>query len=592
MTKVVAGKMVAVGEVARVGVLVLGMHRSGTSALARMLSLLGCDLPANLMAPHPSNESGHWESLTIAHLNDEILASAGSKWDDWLAFNAGWYKSPKAAAFKEKALTVLEEEFGASRFFILKDPRICRLAPFWLDVLKDAAVRPAIIMPVRNPLEVAESLSTRDGIDLALGHLLWLRHVLEAEAATRGLPRFHSSYDSLLGDWPRLIPDTQEALSLSWPRFSPLVSEEIGTFLTERLRHHRQSPRSVSDNPLLSAWLRDAYAIFHRWSEESETETDHATLDRIRMELDAAAPAFARLISGGQKAAREAKALDCRLKEAQSKLTEVEAAAAAKRRHAEQVEQELQAEVQSLRAELGDVRSQFSHSQSALAQRSAEADETAAKLQEVERRFAEERRSESARMAERIDEIAALTRLLREKEEEISSARNCHRAEKDEVERRLSELETAHSQELERARRQIAELEAERRTVEASMKAINSEKRKAEGRLSERFSEIAEMTRLLAEKEGAAKDSEEQAEWLRSFLTVLMSDSRSETLKGRLAAFLPASVRSKKQKAKLKRKGIFDGDAYLSAHADVVDAGMDPLWHYINHGLGEGRRRG
>ena len=85
----------------RIGVLVLGMHRSGTSALTRVLNLLGCDLPATLMDSAAFNEAGHWESMAIMGLNDEILQSAGSHWHDWLSFNPGWYSSPKAAEYKE-----------------------------------------------------------------------------------------------------------------------------------------------------------------------------------------------------------------------------------------------------------------------------------------------------------------------------------------------------------------------------------------------------------------------------------------------------------------------------------------------------------
>src|SRR5690606_30890898 len=108
----------------------LGMHRSGTSAVTRIFSLLGCDLPANLMGANKTNEAGHWESVPICQLNDRLLESAGSCWHDWQAFNPGWLRSPKAQTFREEALSVLEQEFGNSRLFVLKDPRICRLVPF------------------------------------------------------------------------------------------------------------------------------------------------------------------------------------------------------------------------------------------------------------------------------------------------------------------------------------------------------------------------------------------------------------------------------------------------------------------------------
>lgn len=588
-------------EVTRIGVMVLGMHRSGTSALTRVLNLLGCDLPKTLMGAGPTNEAGHWESTAIMRLNDEILSSAGTNWHDWLAFNPGWYASPKAADFKERALAALEEEFEASRFFVLKDPRICRLAPFWLDVLETSGIRPAVILPVRNPLEVADSLAKRDDLDPALGHLLWLRHVLEAEAGTRGHQRFHCSFEGLLSGWPRLISGTQEQLGISWPRLSPLVNEEVDAFLTERLRHHQASPKAVSNNPFLSAWLRDTFAIFQRWSEEGETTADHAALDRIRSELDYAAPSFARLISAGRQSAQKAQALEARLKETQGRLGEAEAAVVSHQQKAQQLECQLeeirtelssseaaaaemehriaevtellavargeltnaQAEAESLRTELDDSRAQLAHTQSALAQSRAEADETAAKLQETERSLAEELQAERARVAERVDEIAGLTRMLREAQE---------------AEGRLSEAEAARRKEAERADRLAGELE--------------TEKRAGENRLSERFREIAVMTRLLDEKENAARLSEEQTEWLREVSAVLMNGSGSEKLKGRLAALLPAPIRLKKQKAQLKRKGIFDPDAYLAAHVDVAEAGIDPLWHYINHGMGEGRQRG
>jgi hypothetical protein len=79
-------------------VLVLGMHRSGTSALSRMLSLLGCDLPKTLMPESPDNARGYWESWPVTHLNDAVLASGGSRWDDWLPFNANWYDSMRGSS--------------------------------------------------------------------------------------------------------------------------------------------------------------------------------------------------------------------------------------------------------------------------------------------------------------------------------------------------------------------------------------------------------------------------------------------------------------------------------------------------------------
>jgi len=137
----------------RSAVIVLGMHRSGTSALARVLNLLGCDLPKNLMAANPTNEAGHWEPQLIAALNDRILESGGSSWDDWLRFNPRWLDSPKAEEFCEEAVELTRSEFGGSRLFVLKDPRICRLLPFWQRVLQR--------LPTLGPTEARGYLRAR-----------------------------------------------------------------------------------------------------------------------------------------------------------------------------------------------------------------------------------------------------------------------------------------------------------------------------------------------------------------------------------------------------------------------------------------------
>jgi len=585
-----------------------------------------------------SNESGHWESVAIMNLNDEILRSAGSSWHDWLLFNPGWYSSPKAAEYKEKARAVLESEFGRSSLFVIKDPRISRFAPFWIDVLESAGVRPVIVTQVRNPLEVAGSLSLRNGIEPSLGHLLWLRHVLDAEAGSRGFTRFHSSYEGLLTGWPILASGMQGTLGISWPRLSAMANEEIGAFLSENLRHHVETPKNVTGNPLLSTWLRDAFAILSRWTEDGEAEVDHAELDRIRAELDGAAPAFAQLILSGERRAEELEEKTSELSSAEAELTQrvaeleesrrtlSEAQAALARSDGElssaeaqltqrvaELEEgrrmlsEVQAALTRSDGELNSARDQLSQTQSALAQRRAEADEVTAQLRatkeslaeaenarrkEAERaeRVAADLEAERTRAAVRSEEIAALSRLLQEREAELSAAVERSREETAAIQRRLAEADQERELEAERAKRLADEVEEERRRTSAEQQKLRAERRMMESRLSERFSELAVMTRLLGEKENAVRAADEQAAWLRQVSAALLNGSGSRSLKARLAALMPAPIRVRKQKARLKRTGIFDPDAYLAAHPDVAEAGLDPLWHYINHGMAEGRQ--
>lgn len=524
----------------RIAVLVLGMHRSGTSALSRVFSLLGCDLPKTLMSGDEANETGHWESLPISQMDDELLSSAGSQWWDWLPVNPGWYSSPRVAEFKEKALALLEDEFGSSPLFVLKDPRICRIAPFWLDVLDEAGVKPAVVIPVRNPLEVADSLAKRDGFNPALGHLLWLRHVLDAEAATRGMPRLHTSYEGMLAGWPGLVAATQAALGISWPRLSPLVSNEIDQSLSDRLRHHRHPAQSVSDNPLLSAWLRESYAIFVRWAEEGEREEDYAVLDSIRTDFDGAAPAFAHLVAVGQHAERKLNTVESSLKDAESRCEEVTEQLGGVR----SVLDRTQAELNNLRSEANELQGQLSHTQSALAQRSAEADELSSAL--------------------------AMARAeIEGAERRVAEAENARRAETDAAEERAREAEAAYRKDIER---------------------LDGELKRERSRISDRFKEIATLTRLLSEREKAEISAAEEAAWLRNVSRVLLGGFGPKSIRGWFLTLLPKQFRAASRQRLLKEKGLFDAEAYLIANPDVAEAGLDALTHYILHGMDEGRQ--
>ena len=104
-------------------VMVLGMHRSGTSAFASVLGLLGADLPKSLLPPSETNENGYWESRELVAIHDELLSTGGSKWDDWRAFNPEWYQSSVAGTYKSRILDVLRKDFANSRLFAVKDPR-------------------------------------------------------------------------------------------------------------------------------------------------------------------------------------------------------------------------------------------------------------------------------------------------------------------------------------------------------------------------------------------------------------------------------------------------------------------------------------
>ena len=369
----------------KVAVLVAGMHRSGTSALTRCLSLLGCDLPKTLVpASRFDNELGFWESEPIIKLNEEILASAGSTWNDWTPFNPDWFDSPGSDEFRERAQEILKDEFGNSRLFVLKEPRICRLLGFWIEAVQVFGATPLVVSPIRNPLEVAASLERRNKMDPAVSQLIWLRHVLDAEFSSRGLKRAYVRYDDILREWQMTAVKLGKDLGISWPRRSMPAGMEIEAFLSPAQRHHVENDASVFQNPNISRWIRSTFEIVDRWAHGTTRKTDLSDLDQIRAAFDEAVPAFIRPIATGQLVERKNRALEVKLATRDTEAKELAAKLQAEGVRGHELQVRLATrdiEARELAAMLQAERTRAKDLQEKLASRDTEAKEVATKLQ-------------------------------------------------------------------------------------------------------------------------------------------------------------------------------------------------------------------
>ena len=283
----------------RRALVVLGMHRSGTSALARVVSLLGADLPTDLMPALPgNNETGFWESQELVDIDDQVLASGGSSWDDLSAFPDSWIASPLAPVFREKAVRVLARDFEQSSLFVLKDPRFCLLVPFWTSILEELGAEPAFLIMIRNPLEIAASLKRRDGFPPAKSCLLFLRYMLAAERETRAYPRTFVNFETLLEDWQGAAARMSRELDLEWPR---RVTAEIESFLDDHLRHHVFAAEDVAAREGFAGWVSDIYSAAMAAS-RGDQRALRQTFDTVRQELEIADRAFTPLIVGSRLA--------------------------------------------------------------------------------------------------------------------------------------------------------------------------------------------------------------------------------------------------------------------------------------------------
>lgn len=221
---------------ANTALIVLGMHRSGTSALMGSLGLSGIYLGTNLTPPASDNTKGFFEHDEIWRIHDELFSKLGMTFVDIGSMPADWETTDAANEAKARILAILKKDMVDQSLWGIKDPRLCRFFPLWPDILRALDAKPAIILALRHPEEVVASLVVRDHLEPAHALILWLRHTLEAERATRGLRRAVQVYADLLTNWRTEFARLSEALNI------PLACDgksagDINKFLDSNLRH-------------------------------------------------------------------------------------------------------------------------------------------------------------------------------------------------------------------------------------------------------------------------------------------------------------------------------------------------------------------
>ncbi|CAN7204198.1 hypothetical protein LJR219_000573 [Phenylobacterium sp. LjRoot219] len=245
---------------ARTAYLVLGMHRSGTSAVTQLLSLAGAELPQNVMPGDEHNAQGYFEPWRIATFNDERLRAAGSAWDDVFSYPCPAVPAEDAAIWRKRAVALFQEEFAGRRHPLMKDPRVTVLLPFWRQAFDDLGLAARCVIPVRHPLAVAGSLARRDGFAIEKSVLLWSAYMLAAEAYSRDLPRAFVGYDQVLSDWRGEVARIEQAHGAALPKLGKRAEREIDAALTSELRHNRAEGQLAN-----LGWAGEIAAAVYDW---------------------------------------------------------------------------------------------------------------------------------------------------------------------------------------------------------------------------------------------------------------------------------------------------------------------------------------
>ena len=340
----------------RTAVMIVAMHRSGTSALSRALNLLGGDMPPRLIEADQWNAAGYWESKPIKDLNEEMLVSGGGEWSEWLEFNPDWFKSSAMQRFRDRAIELVGSEFTDSPLFIFKDPRLSILMPFWRSIFDELGIDQVAIHPLRNPVEVARSLERRNNFLMSKGVLLWLRYTLDGERGTRGLRRIFTTFDDLLEDPAGLIGRTQDDLGLVWPRNSIKARREIAQFLSADMRHHRDGARVLRSLSYGSDWVVRTYETLMGFAADGENADGRAALDEVRAQFVAASHAFGTIAKDNEDRHAKIAQLQQDREKAGARQAELESSAAA-----------AQAELDTLRAGKVELERNLSSTQERLA---------------------------------------------------------------------------------------------------------------------------------------------------------------------------------------------------------------------------------
>lgn len=223
-------------------VLVLGMHRSGTSVLTRVISLLGFEVGDDdvLMGASEWNVHGHWEVTELTKLNDDLLRHLGGRWSAPPEVTSHQLAQLASGDWGQRARKALADTFEG-RTWVWKDPRLCLLLPFWRAVIGDDDLVAVIVL--REPVEVARSLEARDGIGVAYGIALWERYQRTVLDDIVGLPTLVTRYDDLMTDPVAVAKALDRFLPEDRPQTPDLTA--VAAAVDAGQRHHRAPDRSA-----------------------------------------------------------------------------------------------------------------------------------------------------------------------------------------------------------------------------------------------------------------------------------------------------------------------------------------------------------
>ncbi len=225
----------------------LGMHRSGTSMIMRLLNICGLYIGEDneLVPAGKGNETGHWENKTVHDINNEILKRFGGTSTEPPHLPDGWENDEKLDDLKKLAIRWVEYMNSKSKIWGFKGPRTCLTIAFWKKIIPNMIY----IIPIRNSYDVANSLYKRDSMDLYKGTLLWIRYWISIILGTEGENKLLCPYNEFFIDWKK---ELDKVLSFIGDKKLNYIGKEdiIKGFIRPDLRHSNEQRKNEIENAI------------------------------------------------------------------------------------------------------------------------------------------------------------------------------------------------------------------------------------------------------------------------------------------------------------------------------------------------------
>ncbi|MEO8401826.1 MAG: hypothetical protein ABI597_08550 [Gammaproteobacteria bacterium] len=278
---------------------VLGVPRSGTSAISRGLKALGINLGTRLVTPSQKwNPKGYWEDTDIVHLiNEKILNVVSSRWDSIKVIEAEQQNSSAVDSIRRHASELINQRMTAMENWGFKDPRTIKLLPFWQSVFSSLKLTDNYVIALRNPLASAQSYKNLTNIDFEKGLLLWLTHLVAAVDGTKGKTKVMVSYDLLLKNPSMQLERIKKQLALSINTDPKEIDIYANQFLDKKLQHYEFSYEDLHTHQAARAvpLCLKAYDIFMKLAKDEITFDDQAfssEWSEFKKEFDREYPTF------------------------------------------------------------------------------------------------------------------------------------------------------------------------------------------------------------------------------------------------------------------------------------------------------------